>query len=156
MNMNTWSIRDLAAACQGRLKFGAMPPVGGELEPVGRIVADLNELRSGDVYWELGGRQRPFAEEAFARGALGIVVSGRHVEPWAGKFAIDVDCTKQALERAARAARRDFCGQVIVVSGTPFQSETAQFLESVCGITPRMCHGSKAQDRKSTRLNSSH
>lgn len=152
MNMNTWSIRDLATACQGRLKLGAMPPVGGELEPVGRIIADLNALRSGDVYWELGGRQRPFAEEAFARGALGIVVSGRHVEPWAGKFAIDVDCTRQALERAAHAARRDFCGQVIIVSGTPLQSETAQFLASVCGITPGLSPAAGVSDSQSSAM----
>lgn len=144
MNMNSWSIRDLARACGGRLTLGAMPPVGGELEPVGRLVADLQELQPGDVYWELGGTRRPFAEEAFARGACGVVVSGRHVEPWAGKFTIEVSCPQEALRRTAIAARESFSGSVVAVAGSTMRAETMQMLQGVCSA-PRAFAGSAAK-----------
>lgn len=92
-------VRDLAETVRGRLSLGIMPPIGGELEPVKRIVADVDEVQRGDVFLELGSREAEqwrWAEQAFARGALGVVAE-RHVEPWAGKFTIEVDDAIDAM-----------------------------------------------------------
>ena len=92
-------VRDLADTVRGRLVLGIMPPIGGELEPVKRIVADVDDVQQGDVFLELGSpeaAQWRWAEQAFARGALGVVAE-RHVEPWAGKFTIKVDDAIDAM-----------------------------------------------------------
>ena len=65
-------IRDLARITRGSLRLGLMPPIGGDLDPVGRIVIDSRQVTPGDVFWGLVGRYHDgshFAEEAFARGA---------------------------------------------------------------------------------------
>jgi UDP-N-acetylmuramoyl-tripeptide--D-alanyl-D-alanine ligase len=114
--MDGWSIRDLVTILQGELTLGCMPPLGGELEPVGQIVDDLRRLRRGDLYWELPGRNRARAEEAFARGAIGVIVGNRHVEPWAGCCSIRIDDHSKALWRLAKAGRRGFTGTAIGIA----------------------------------------
>jgi len=89
---------DLAHITGGDLRLAAMPPVGGDLTPVRRIVIDPAATRPGDVLWCLADRPCD-AELAFLRGALGVVASGRHIEPWPGCFSLQVVDPVAALER---------------------------------------------------------
>ena len=107
--INDLCIRDLAAIIGGSLQLGSMPPLGGELEPICRVVTDTRHVKPGDVFWGLAGERSDgslMAEDAFARGALGVVVAGRHVEPWAGKFTIRVADVNKAFGRLTRWMRR--------------------------------------------------
>ena len=99
------SIGDLADITNGTLRLGTMPPLAGESEPVRRVVLDSHDARPGDVYWAVTGPSfegAALAENAFAHGALGVVTSGNRVEPWAGKFVLDVADANLALSRLAR------------------------------------------------------
>lgn len=113
LTMNHLCIRDLTEIVGGRLRLGCLPPLGGELEPLGPVVVDCSRVKHGDTYWELaetGGPSR--ADEAFARGALGVVVSGRAVEPWAGKFSLEVEDARAALGLLSQTARRPLSEKV--------------------------------------------
>ena len=132
--MNDLCLSDLASIVGGRLRLGAMPPLGGSLEPVGRIVTDSQQLKPGDVYWGLdapGRHGADFAEQAFSRGAMGVVVAGRHVEPWAGKFTIQVQDANGALWQLARWARQRFAGKVIAVAGSAGKTTTSGMIDTV-------------------------
>jgi UDP-N-acetylmuramyl pentapeptide synthase len=101
-------IEDLQRIVGGEVKLGLMPPLAGTLEPLRRVVVDSSRARPGDVYWALTGTNYDgacTAEEAFARGALGIVVSSRPVEPWAGKFVLRVPDANEALLRLSEYER---------------------------------------------------
>jgi UDP-N-acetylmuramoyl-tripeptide--D-alanyl-D-alanine ligase len=132
--MNELCLRELSEIIGGRLKLGSMPPLGGDLEPVGRIVADCRLVMPGDVFWSLPVSQHDgsrFAEEAYSRGAHGAVVAGRQLEPWAGKFSIEVEDTRWALWQLARWTRRRFTGTVIAVTGGVGKTTTRQMIDTV-------------------------
>src|SRR6185503_18930587 len=102
--MNHLCLRELAEIAGGRLRLGCLPPLGGEHEPLGRITTTSEHVQPGDVFWGLAAKQQNGswrAEEAYARGALGAVVSGRRLEPWAGKFSLEVEDARTALWRLA-------------------------------------------------------
>ncbi len=105
------SIRDLNELIDGKLRLGSTPPLGGEFEPIGRLVPAGGELRKGDVVvpqFELesleaddecnsGGLLSEYCpEESFIGGALGII-SSREVCPWSGCFSIQVDDLEGAI-----------------------------------------------------------
>ena len=97
------SIGELVEIVGGRLVMSSMPPLAGDLEPIGRVTTALDQVRTGDVLiWD-----RPcamsvgFPEMAYANGALGVIVSDRCVEPWAGRFCLVTDDTRHALRRLA-------------------------------------------------------
>jgi UDP-N-acetylmuramyl pentapeptide synthase len=107
------SVGELTSVIGGKLCLGALPPLAGEYEPVRRIVVECQEVAPGDVYWGLvrrGFDGSRLADTAFMRGALGVVVGGRHVEPWAGRFSIAVPDANTALEQLARCLRARDCG----------------------------------------------
>jgi hypothetical protein len=86
-------IAQLAELVDGRLRLSSMPPLGGGFEPTGRIVIDSNMVTPGDLYWALDGAGHygsTYTQQAFANGAQGVVVASRGIEPWAGKFCIEV------------------------------------------------------------------
>jgi UDP-N-acetylmuramyl pentapeptide synthase len=106
------SIGELASVVGGQLCLGALPPLAGEYEPVRRIVVECQEVAPGDVYWGLvrpGFDGSRLADTAFMRGALGVVVGGRHVEPWAGRFSIVVPDANGALKQLAQCLRAGEC-----------------------------------------------
>ncbi len=134
--MEQLTISDIARISGGAVKLGDLPPLGGELEPVNRIVVDSRDVRHGDLFWAMPGGE-VYAEDAFSRGALGVVTSGRHVEPWAGKFSLLVDDTKWSLWQLAAALRRRFQGEVIAVAGDD-RSSTRMLIQQSLGplLTP--------------------
>ena len=98
----------LIEVTEGEVTFGSLPPLAGDYQPIRRIVIDSRQVQTGDVYWEvetgLDGRSTTTsrAEHALIRGALGAVVVGRRVEPWAGRFVLYVD---DAIERLVSLIR---------------------------------------------------
>jgi UDP-N-acetylmuramoyl-tripeptide--D-alanyl-D-alanine ligase len=129
-NLSTGELADIVG---GRLRLGSMPPLGGDLEPVGRFAIDSRSVQPGDVFWGLSTQpdRGNLAEEAFARGALGVVVSGRRVEPWAGRFSIEVDDPKWALWQLGRTMRSRYDGRVIAVVGGVGKTLTRSMIETV-------------------------
>jgi len=98
-------IAQLAELIEGRLRLATMPPLGGGFEPAGRIVIDSNQVMPGDIYWALDGRGHQghlYTQQAFANGAQGCIVSGHGIEPWAGKFCIDVVDSNRAFSDFVR------------------------------------------------------
>jgi UDP-N-acetylmuramoyl-tripeptide--D-alanyl-D-alanine ligase len=127
-------IRDVTGAIDGHVQFGSLPPLGGDAEPIGRIVADVRDIQPGDVWWAL--ETSPYdsacrAHEAFMRGALGVVVQGCGTEPWAGRFRIAVEDTRWALWQLAGAARRRFLGSLIAVGGSLGKRTTRHLIDAV-------------------------
>ncbi|MDX1964487.1 MAG: hypothetical protein SFX18_15145 [Pirellulales bacterium] len=98
--MESWvTIGDLELAVGGRMRWGDLPPLRGEHTPLGMIRGKLSEVLPGDVYWpceSLGERPNLLAEEAYTQGALGVVIAGRRVVPWAGCWSLEVDCAARA------------------------------------------------------------
>ncbi len=116
--MTPLSIEELHAITQGTLTMSSMPPRGGLWAPLGRLVCDSRQIQRGDVFWGLPGTCCDgsfFAEEALMRGAQGTIVSGRHVEPWAGCFSICVDDSLRSLRQVGQWSRRRFEGTVVHV-----------------------------------------
>jgi len=101
-------IGDLAEIIGGHLVLASLPPLAGPYEPVRRIVVESREVRSGDVYWDLQHLAMTVrtCEDALLRGAFGVVVSGRHIEPWAGRFSILVPDANRALVELAQCLPR--------------------------------------------------
>ena len=89
---------DLAELSGGKLQLAIMPPLDGVLARVRRIVLSPDVVGPGDVYWRLAG-QPGDTEAAFLRGALAIVTAGRPIEPWPGRFSLQVDDPVAALRR---------------------------------------------------------
>ena len=128
------ALGELAKEIGGRLSLGTMPPLAGDLTPIGRIVTDSRCVTQGDVFWGLVGPHHngaDFADEAFARGAEGVVVSGRHIEPWAGRWSMTVEDTGWSLWRLAARLRKRFDGSVVAVTGSVGKTTTRQMIHAV-------------------------
>lgn len=110
-------VQDLAERIGGRLRLGRLPPLGGPWEPVTRIVVQAEDVQPGDLYWPLDLRGAKRAEEAYLRGALGVVAMGRSIEPFPGRYAVVVDDARWALWLWARDCRRREAGSVAIVTG---------------------------------------
>jgi UDP-N-acetylmuramoyl-tripeptide--D-alanyl-D-alanine ligase len=140
-------IQELAEITGGRLHLGVMPPLGGGMEPIGRVVADVRDVQPGDVFWEMETAEQGAAaraDDAFAQGALGAVVAGRHVEPWAGKFSVVVRDASWALWQLAAWSRRRFRGQLIAVTGGAGRATTTRMIDAL--LRERFVGSSPAHD----------
>jgi UDP-N-acetylmuramoyl-tripeptide--D-alanyl-D-alanine ligase len=117
----------------GLLTLGQMPPLDGACAPVYRVVTESRQVEPGDVYWALRGADNDgadFAHEALMRGATGIV-SERRVEPWAGRWTLQVPHSELALWELARWRRRRFGGAAVAVAGHLGKTITGRFIETV-------------------------
>jgi hypothetical protein len=92
------SLHDLAELTGGELRLAATPPRDGELTLVKRFVLTAETAGAEDVFWCLA-RHACNVELAFLRGALGVVSAGRAIEPWPGRFSLQVDDSVEALRR---------------------------------------------------------
>ena len=122
--ISVFCIRDLADVTNGHLRLSTMPPLDGDLHLINRLVFDSRKVQPGDVFWALSGPQfdgAQFIEDALLRGATGIVVADRMLEPWAGGFCITVEDTRQALQELARWNCRRLLGEIILVLGDQSQ-----------------------------------
>lgn len=112
----TMSIRDVRELVGGRLQFGPMPPLDGNLETIRRILPTCQNVKPRDVVlWCQDQQPRDcFLEEAYARGALGIIAQ-RPVTPWAGRFSLTVEDTRYVLRRLAWWQSKQLQGHRIVI-----------------------------------------
>src|SRR5262245_17866272 len=93
---------DIAEITGGRLHLSAMPSLDGELAKIDRIVLSPRLTCPGDVYWQLAGPPGD-VQMAFFRGASGVVSSLCGIEPWPGRFSLQVDDATGALQRLVEA-----------------------------------------------------
>lgn len=130
------TVGDLHELLGGELRFGAMPPTAGDATLVGPVVTDSREVQPEEVFFGLAGARfhgGQFAEEAFVRGATGVVTSGRHLEPWAGCWSLEVPDAKQALWRLAAWNRSQYAGPLVAVTGSVGKTTTRQMIDAVLG-----------------------
>lgn len=118
----------------GDLRLGAPPPRDGVGATLGSVVIDSRQVRPGDVFWALSGKQSDgadFADDALGRGAQGVIVAGRRVEPWAGTFVMEVPESKLALWQLADWNRRRCEASVIAVTGSVGKTTAREMVHSV-------------------------
>ncbi|MEX2188967.1 MAG: hypothetical protein WD875_19320 [Pirellulales bacterium] len=137
VHLTDLALGDLVDIVGGTLRLSAMPPRDGDMTPIERIVTDPCHVQRGDVYWAMPsdmnsvcsteqctGKHVDAACEALMRGASGVV-SNHRVEPFAGRWAIEVADPLVALWELARWRRDRFCGSVIAVCGDDRDTATA-------------------------------
>jgi UDP-N-acetylmuramyl pentapeptide synthase len=131
------SVGDLVDIIGGFLRLADMPPRDGDMTPIERIVTDPRHVQAGDVYWAIPaapdadcrGAQTDAACEALMRGAAGVV-SKHRVEPFAGRWAIEVADPLVALWELAHWRRDRFCGAVVAVCGDD-QDTTSAMIDCI-------------------------
>jgi UDP-N-acetylmuramoyl-tripeptide--D-alanyl-D-alanine ligase len=124
-------LRDITG---GQLRLATMPPRHGETTHVGPIVTDSRRVQADMVFWGLTGERFDgscFAEDALVRGASGVVVAGRAIEPWAGRWSLRVEDGLKALCSLAAWQRRQFAGRVIAVTGSVGKTTTRLMIDTV-------------------------
>ncbi|MBN2475854.1 MAG: UDP-N-acetylmuramoyl-tripeptide--D-alanyl-D-alanine ligase [Pirellulales bacterium] len=127
--MNT--LRDLCTAVGGQLLAGDASCDAARL--VGTVAIDSRRVERDDVFWALKGPNHDgadFVAEAFHRGAAGAVAS-REVRVPAGRWAVRVDDTHDALYAWARHKRCHFTGILIAVTGSVGKTTTRQMIHTV-------------------------
>ena len=133
MDMNNVCLRDITEIIGGELQLGSLPPLDGEMQSVDRIVTDSRLVQPGDVYWAATKWDDDGAEMAYARGAIGVVVSGHRVEPWAGKFCIQVDDANQALWQFGQWVRDMFSGTFVLVANRADEQDLYHDIHVIAG-----------------------
>ncbi|MCH8924357.1 MAG: UDP-N-acetylmuramoyl-tripeptide--D-alanyl-D-alanine ligase, partial [Planctomycetes bacterium] len=132
------SLKQLHEIVGGRLRHDAVAaPEGVSLR---RVCTDSRQVNSGDVFWGLVGPNHDgadFADEALRRGAAGVVVQQRDVEPRSGRFSLRVNDTTEALWKLARWNRGQFRGRLIALAGSGGKTTTREMIHTVLGSTLR-------------------
>lgn len=129
LNLN---IDQLLAATGGRLLAGANLSAAGLRTE--RVVIDSRQARGGDLFWALAGESRSgaeFADEAWLRGATGVVTDRQPSAIPQGKFAVLVDNGQTALWQLAQAVRGEFTGTVVGVTGSVGKTTTREMIHTV-------------------------
>jgi UDP-N-acetylmuramoyl-tripeptide--D-alanyl-D-alanine ligase len=143
------TLGDLHELLGGKLRLGAMPPCDGETTLVGPVVVDSREVETDEVFWGLIGSRfngAHFAEEAFVRGATGVVVSGRRVEPWAGRWALEVEDAQKSMWELAAWNRSRCTAPIVAVTGSVGKTTTRRMIDTVLGYrlsgptSPKNCN----------------
>jgi len=133
------NLLDLQQATGGVLRSPQGDASGLATQPLGPVVTDSRRAEPGSVFWALAGARcdgGDFAEEAFARGAVGVVV-GRAVDPPASCWVLQVPDTLHALWQWAAWKRQQFRGTVIAVTGSVGKTTTRQMIHTVLGARLR-------------------
>jgi UDP-N-acetylmuramoyl-tripeptide--D-alanyl-D-alanine ligase len=132
-DLNLYKLHEIVG---GKLRLATLEPAHGERSPVDRVVTDSRQVQKGDVFWALPGTRfdgASFAAEAYARGAVGVIVGGKYVQPWPGCWSLEVKESQKALEALARWNRRQFTGRVVAVTGSVGKTTTRNMIRAVLG-----------------------
>lgn len=107
----SWNLKGLALALRGQLRLSADPPLGGWFAPVRHIVCAPQHVGPGDVLLPETTPDRMYqwwlANEAFTRGALGVVTTLGQLAPWPGCAILVVDDLRGAAERWSEQGGQD-------------------------------------------------
>ena len=125
------TLHEIAEVVRGALTGG-----GAERRPSGYSI-DSRTLRPGDLFFAIIGPKNDghrFAEEAVAKGAVGVVVSYAPAAP-AGAPAIVVSDTTQALQDLAAERRRSLGAKVIGITGSSGKTTTKEMTRHVLAGT---------------------
>ncbi|HET6882458.1 MAG TPA: UDP-N-acetylmuramoyl-tripeptide--D-alanyl-D-alanine ligase [Pirellulales bacterium] len=128
------TLHDLERLTGGRWLSVALLPQQQSDAPLGRVVIDSRDVTPGDVFWALPGKRVngcDFAEQAFERGASGVVSESMAVSPPVGRWALAVDDALRAMWQMAAEQRRRFAGQVIAVTGSVGKTTTREMIHTV-------------------------
>ena len=115
------SIRQLAHALHGTVQLGQLPPLDGLATTAERVVFTPQAAQPGTLFWDLSTFSSAsiyFPEEAFLRGATGVI-SPRRIEPWAGRYAIQVTDLARAEKVACQLARHQLLHSAASASALP-------------------------------------
>ncbi len=128
-------IQTLDRIMHGQLRFGSMPPLGGQYEPIGRLIPVGVPIRKNDVVidchiddWR-SNTPEFCAADAYLRGALGVI-SPRAVTTWDGCFSIQIDAGPAAIERVANWVRAQQLRPVAAVLDDRVDSPLGESLRS--------------------------
>ncbi len=125
------TLKNLHEIVGGRLRLATLEPRDGEATKIGRVVTDSRAVAPGETFWGLAGPKHDgslFAEQAFEAGAAGVVVAGRYVKPWPGRWSLEVDAGDASLARLAAWNRAAFAGRVVAVTGSVGKTTTRQMI----------------------------
>ena len=134
--MHEITLEKLNQIVGGKLRLATLPARHESLSLVGRVVTDSRQVQPGDVFWGMPGTRfdgSGFATDAFARGAVGVVVGQRYVQPWPKCWSLEVPDALQALQQLAAWNRDRFEGRVVAVTGSVGKTTTRQMIHSVLG-----------------------
>jgi hypothetical protein len=133
---------DLVELTGGELRLAAMPPRDGELTQVRRLVLSAEAASMGDVFWCLA-RRAGEIELAFLNGALGIVAAGPTVEPWPGRFSLQIDDPIMGLGRLIDSLLAD---RELSFDSGPELKDLQLYAAGLADISPPTCGRSAKGD----------
>jgi len=136
------SVHQLHDAIGGRLRSALPPAHGAQAEVIRRVVTDSRQARGGDVFFALPGTRyngSEFIDDAYSRGATGVVAGGGSIEPEKGRFCIEVNDPLAALWKLAQWNRARMPGDVVAVTGSVGKTTTREMIHTVLD---QVLHGS--------------
>ncbi|MDZ4821072.1 MAG: Mur ligase family protein [Planctomycetota bacterium] len=131
MNLTIGELHELLG---GELRLGRMPPRNGAHTQIGSVVVDSDAVQAGDLYWDVASNSADrslSAEEAYLRGAIGVVTSGRAVTPWPGRWSLEVADAQTSLVQLASYNRGRCSAKVVAVAGSVGKTTTCAIVEAL-------------------------
>jgi UDP-N-acetylmuramoyl-tripeptide--D-alanyl-D-alanine ligase len=144
--MRDLTLHKLHGIVGGRLRLATLAPRHGEDTRVEHVVTDSRQVQQDDVFWGLSGTRfdgGSFAEEAYSRGATGVVVGGKYVQPPPGCWSLQVDDGQKSLDGLARWNRQRFAGRVVAVTGSVGKTTARNMIRAVLGTRFEGCSSPK-------------
>ena len=139
--MRDWSPEQLADAAGARLaapSAGPAPSGAGAAAGPARVTIDSRDVGPGDLFVGLPGTRTDggrHAGQALAQGAWGVLVAGEHAQSLDAQHAVPVvlisDEPLGALQRLARAWRRELGAQVVGITGSTGKTSTKDLLAAM-------------------------
>jgi len=136
-----WSPEQLASAAGARLAAPSAAPApsgAGAAAGPARVTIDSRDVGPGDLFVGLPGTRTDggrHAGQALAQGAWGVLVAGEHAQSLDAQHAVPVvlisDEPLGALQRLARAWRRELGAQVVGITGSTGKTSTKDLLAAM-------------------------
>lgn len=133
--MRDWSPEVVAEAAGVRLVRPALLPANGDPPGPLRVTIDSRDIRPGDLFVGLTGRNVDggyYAGDALAAGAWGVLVSPEHAVGAGGAgVLLAADDPLAGLQALARSWRRALGAQVVAITGSTGKTSTKDLLAAM-------------------------